>query len=173
MIPVTPVVTPGGTIYSGPIPDNPIVIPTPNGPVVSGAKDRIFNSRNFNIDLESLGYSIRQRAGLTDKNQIRAGVYAALMVIAKTQNRTPKEQGMMDWLALQVKQTRIGAALLALAEYDKWDRDPWSYQPPAGYDFPAYLIPPSDSLVWLTTSPNPPVLAPFWLTKNSIVQVKG
>ena len=65
----------------------------------------------------------------------------------------------MDWLALQVKQTRIEAARLALEEYDRWNRDPWSYKPPADYDFPAYIIQPPRSHVWLTTTPNPPVLA--------------
>jgi hypothetical protein len=81
------------------------------------------------------------------------------MVIAKAQNRSPKEEILMDWLALQVKQTRVEAARLALAEYDKWHLDPWSYQPPAGYDFPPYNLMPSNSHVWLTSTPNPPVLA--------------
>jgi hypothetical protein len=161
------VITPGGTIYAGPIPDNPTSTPTPipDTPVrVASAKDSIFNSRGFNIDVANFEIWIGQRAGLTDKHQRRAAVYAALMVIAKNQNRTlygslPKEQVLMDWLALQVKQTRIEAARLALEEYDRWNRDPWSYQPPAGYDFPAYVIQPPRSRVWLTTTPNPPVLA--------------
>jgi len=154
----TPVVTPGETIYSGPIPDHPTVNPTLPTPVVRSAKDSIFNSRSFNIDVINLDFSIRERAGLTDKNQIRAAVYAALMVIFKTYTTTT-EQVLVRWLALQVKQTRIEAARLALAEYDKWHTDPWSYQPPAGYDFPPYIIAPSNSPMWLTTSPNPPVLA--------------
>jgi hypothetical protein len=65
----------------------------------------------------------------------------------------------MDWLALQVKQTRVEAARLALAEYDRWDRDPWNYQPPEGYDFPTYAIPPPGHFLWLSSTPNPPVLA--------------
>ena len=125
---------------------NPIPLPN-NTPIVASAKDSIFNSRSFNIDVVNLDFSIRQRAGLTDKNQIRAAVYTALMVIAKTQNRTAKEQVLMDWLAVQVRQTRIEAARLALAEYDKWQRDPWSYHPPAGYDFPAYTLMPARSHV--------------------------
>ncbi len=160
--PVVVVITHGETIISGPLPANPTVNPIPlpnNTPIVASAKDSIFNSRSFNIDVVNLDFSIRQRAGLADKNQIRAAVYAALMVIAKTQNRTPKEHFLMDWLALQVRQTRIEAARLALEEYDKWHRDPWSYHPPAGYDFPAYNLMPATSHVWLTTTPNPPVLA--------------
>lgn len=162
-VPINPpavVITRGETI-SGPLPANPTVKPTPipNAPVVASAKNSIFNSRSFNVDVANLDFSIRYRAGLTDKNQIRAAVYAALMIIVNTQNRTPKEQVLMDWLALQVKHTRIEAARLALAEYDKWQRDPWSYHPPAGYDFPAYILMPARSHVWLTTTPNPPVLA--------------
>jgi hypothetical protein len=156
---VTPVITPGGTIYSGPVRDNTIVIPTPKGPVVVSAKDSIFNSRSFNVDLVNFDLSIQERTGLTEKNQRRAAVYAALMVIAKAHGRFPREQFLMDWLALQVKQTRVEAARLALAEYDRWQLDPWSYQPPAGYDFPPYTLMPSNSHVWLTTTPNPPVLA--------------
>lgn len=119
--------TPGGTIYSGPIPGNPTLgTLTPNTPVVASAKDSIFNSQGFNIDVANFEIWIRERAGLTDKNQRRAAVYAALMVIAKNQNRTlygslPKEQVLMDWLALQV----LEAARLALEEYDRWNRDPW------------------------------------------------
>lgn len=154
----TPVVTPGGTIYSGPIQNPPLGIPSTQPVRVVGAKDSIFNSRSFNIDLVNFDLSIQERTGLTDKNQRRAAVYAALMVIFKTYT-TAKEQFLVNWLALQVKQTRIEAARLALAEYDKWHTDPWSYQPPAGYDFPPYVIPPPNSPMWLTTSPNPPVLA--------------
>jgi len=159
---ITPVLTPGGTIYSGPIPDNPpLGTPIPNTPVIASAKDSIFNSQGFNIDVANLDFSIRQRAGLTDKHQRRAAVYASLMAIAKVkaQDRTPKEQVLMDWLAFQVKQTRVEAARLALAEYDRWKGDPWSYQPPAGYDFPRYSIAPARSPAWLTHTPDPPVLA--------------
>lgn len=155
---VTPVVTPGETIYSGPIQNPPLGILSTQPVRVVGAKDSIINSRSFNMDVINLDFSIRQAAGLTDKNQIRAAVYAALMVIFKTYT-TAKEQSLVNWLALQVKQTRIEAARLALAEYDKWHNDAWSYQPPAAYDFPPYVIPPSNSPMWLTTSPNPPVLA--------------
>jgi hypothetical protein len=70
---VTAVIPPGGTIYSGPR-DNSVVIPTPKGPVVVSAKDSIFNSRSFNVDLVNFDLSIRRRAGLTDKNQRRAAV---------------------------------------------------------------------------------------------------
>ncbi len=65
---------------------------------------------------------------LTDKSQIRAAVYAHLIQIAKSPNRTKEEKALMDWLTLQVKQTRIEAARLALSEYDRWARDPWKYQ---------------------------------------------
>jgi len=66
---------------------------------------------------------------------------------------------VIDWLARQVKQTRVEAARLALEEYDKWNRNPHGYIPPQGYDFPAYVIPPARSRQWLTTTPPPPVLA--------------
>jgi hypothetical protein len=158
---VTPIVSHGETI-SGPMPDNPPLglNLTPNTPIIvrSGA-DSIFNSSSFNIDVANLEISIQQRAGLTDKNQRRAAVYAALMAIARTQNRTPKEQVLMDWLAAQVKLTRVEAARLALEEYNKWHIDPWSYKPPAGYDFPAYVLQPARSPMWLTHTPYPPVLA--------------
>jgi hypothetical protein len=120
-----------------------------------------FNSWNFNWDVFDFEWSIRGRLpSSTDKHQIRAAVYAGLMAMARVakKDRTPKEQAVMDWLALQVKQTRIEAARLALAEYDRWNNDPWSYHPPAGYGFPAYIIPTRNSPTWLFTTPNPPVL---------------
>jgi hypothetical protein len=150
------------TIYNGPLPTNkPINVgPKPTAPIIVGScKDSIFNTKNCNLLTGKLDFSIRQAAGLTDKNQLRAAVYARLMEIARTKNRKPDEQALMDWLALQVKQTRIEAARLAVVEYDAWNQNPWGYYPPVGYDFPAYTIPHPQSRIWLTTSPNPPVLA--------------
>ena len=106
----------------------------------------------------SIEQSIRQHTGSTDENQVRAALYARFMEIVTTPI-SPQRQAVMEWLALQVKQTRVEAARLALAEYDRWDRDPWNYQPPAGYDFPAYVIPPPGHFLWLSSTPNPPVLA--------------
>jgi hypothetical protein len=159
---VVPVLTDLGTI-SQPL-ENPALTPTttqrpPLKVEVGRGQDSILSVRSFNLDVAALESSIRERAGLTEKDQIRAAVYAALMGVARNQNRTAKEQALMDWLALQVKRTRIEAARLALAEYDRWDRDPWSYQPPGGYDFPAYVLLPPRSFVWLASTPNPPVLA--------------
>ena len=166
---VTPVIIPEIsdpiTIYSGPIDNPPIIIPpVRNNPqTLASVNDSIFNfnSWNFNWDVFDLEWSIRGRLpSSTDKHQIRAAVYAALMAIARIakKDRTPKEQAVMDWLALQVKQTRVETARLALAEYDRWNNDPWGYHPPAGYGFPAYIIPTRNSPTWLFTTPNPPVL---------------
>jgi len=159
-----PVMTPGSTLYQGPLPTNPSSTPsstpTPPPPLgVGRGQDSILNSRSFNLDVALFERSIRERAGLTDINQIRAAVYAALMAVAQTSHPTPKEQALMDWLALQVKATRIDAARFALMEYDRWNYDPWSYQPPGGYDFPPYRLLPARSFVWLSSTPNPPVLA--------------
>ncbi len=65
-VPINPpavVITRGETI-SGPLPANPTVKPTPipNAPVVASAKDSIFNSRSFNVDVANLDFSIRYRA---------------------------------------------------------------------------------------------------------------
>jgi hypothetical protein len=140
---------------------SPLVpLPPPGGIQLVGAKDSIFNSESFDKNVIDLEFAIRQRSGLKDKNQLRAAVYAAIMAIARAQNRTPKEQAVMDWLAGQVKKTRIDAARLALEEYDRWKNDPWSYHPPQGYDFSPYqLIAPPNSPQWLLSTPNPPMLA--------------
>jgi hypothetical protein len=106
----------------------------------------------------SIEQSIRQHTGSTDEHQVRAALYASFMEILRDPS-SPQRQAVMDWLALQVKQTRVEAARLALAEYDRWDRDPWNYQPPEGYDFPTYAIPPPGHFLWLSSTPNPPVLA--------------
>jgi hypothetical protein len=94
--------------------------------------------------------------GSTDENEVRAAIYVDRRLSAPI---SPDKQAVLDWLGLQVKQTRVEAARLALAEYDRWNRDPWSYQPPAGYDFPAYVIPDARSFIWFAGTPNPPVLA--------------
>jgi hypothetical protein len=158
---ITPVLTPGVEITSRPLDPGPMrITPTPESPVtVVGAKDSIFNLKSFNTTVIGLEYTLRQQTELTDKNQRRAVIYARLMEIARSPIRTPEERAVMDWLAVQVKQTRIEAARLALAEYDRWNHDPWGYQVPGGYDFPEYIIPVAQSPIWLTTTPNPPVLA--------------
>ena len=92
------------------------------------------------MNVINLEYAIRQQSGLTDKNQLRAAIYAKLVEIAKAPHRTRDEQAVIDWLARQVKQTRVEAARLALEEYDKWNRNPHGYIPPQGYDFPAYVM---------------------------------
>jgi hypothetical protein len=149
-------------IYSGPLanPDIKLTIPperdTPY--TLAGLRDSIFTSPSFSWDVFDFEQSIRKRTGFTDKYQIRAAVYTGLMAIARGTNRTPKEQAVMDWLAGQVKQTRIAAAQRALEEHDRWHRDPWRYEPPRGYDFPTYIIPTRQSPQWLFTTPNPPVL---------------
>jgi len=111
------------------------------------------------MNVINLEYAIRQQSGLTDNNQLRAAIYAKLVEIAKAPRRTRDEQAVVDWLVRQVKQTRVEAARLALEEYDRWNRNPHGYTPPQGYDFPAYVIPPTHSRQWLTTTPPPPVLA--------------
>jgi hypothetical protein len=129
------------------------ITPIPEAPATVASAPKIFNPIVMSIE-----QSIRQQTGSTDKNELRAAIYVRFMEIVRTPS-SPQKQAVLDWLALQVKQTRVEAARLALAEYDRWNRDPWSYQPPAGYDFPAYLIPHHRSPIWLTTTPNPPVLA--------------
>jgi hypothetical protein len=162
--PITPIVVYSEEVISVPIPDTatpPLTITPASVPpiTIASAKDTIFNSKSFNMTVANLDYLVRKHTGITDRKELRAAIYARLLEIAKTPNRTRDEQACMDWLALQVKQTRVEAARLALAEYDRWQQDPWSYEPPAGYDFPAYVIPTPHSPLWLTTTPNPPVLA--------------
>jgi hypothetical protein len=129
------------------------VTPIPEAAVtVASAPD------TFNPIVMGIEQSIRQQIGSTDKNQLRAALYANFMDIVRTPS-SPQKRAVMDWLALQVKQTRVEAARLALAEYDRWNHNPWKYQPPAGYDFPAYVIPPAGHFLWLSSTPNPPVLA--------------
>jgi Concanavalin A-like lectin/glucanases superfamily len=129
------------------------ITPTPEAPVTVASAPNTFNPIVMSIE-----QSIRQHTGSTDENQLRAALYVSFMEILKNPS-SPQRQAVMDWLALQVKQTRVEAARLALAEYDRWDRDPWNYQPPAGYDFPTYAIPPPGHFLWLSSTPNPPVLA--------------
>ena len=129
------------------------ITPIPEAPVTVASAPKIFNPTVMSIE-----QSIRQQTGSTDENELRAAMFVKFMEIVRTPSSSQK-QAVMDWLALQVKQTRVEAARLALAEYDRWNRDPWSYQPPAGYDFPAYVIPVARSHIWLATTPNPPVLA--------------
>ena len=88
------------------------------------------------MNVINLERAIQQQTGLTDNNQLRAAIYARLVEIATAPNRTRDEQAVADWLARQVKNTRVEAARLALAEYDKWNNDPWNYDPPEGYGFP-------------------------------------
>jgi hypothetical protein len=159
------VVTQGPTITVSPeelaknVNISPSITPAPQAPVaVASFRDTIFNSASRTIPVVNLENSIRQQ-GITDKDLLRTAIYARLMEIARNPRPSADEKAVLDWLALQVKQTRVEAARLALAEYDRWDRDPWSYQPPGGYDFPAYGIPDARSWIWLTTTPNPPVLA--------------
>ena len=129
------------------------ITPIPEAPVTVARAPNVFNPTVMGIE-----QSIRQHTGSTDENQVRAALYARFMEIVRTPV-SPEKQAVMDWLGLQVKQTRVEAARLALAEYDRWNRDPWSYQPPGGYDFPAYVIPPPGHFLWLSSTPNPPVLA--------------
>jgi hypothetical protein len=129
------------------------VTPIPEPSVTVASAPNTFNPIVMGIE-----QSIRQHTGSTDENQVRAALYVSFMEMLQTPS-SPQRQAVMDWLALQVKQTRVEAARLALAEYDRWNRDPWSYQPPGGYDFPAYQIPHPRSHIWYTTTPNPPVLA--------------
>lgn len=158
----TVTVTPGVAITgtpSNPSISLPPITPPPSGIALVGARGSIFNSNSFDINIVNLERAIRQQTGLTDNNQLRAAIYAKLVKIAGTSNRTPDEQAVADWLAQQVKNTRVEAARLALAEYDKWNSDPWAYNPPEGYGFPAYAIPAPGSPVWYASTPNPPVLA--------------
>jgi hypothetical protein len=157
---VTVTVTPGVSITGNP--SNPPISlgsTSPGGITLVGAKDSIFNAESFDKDVIDLEYALRQQSGLTDKNERRAVTYARLIEIAKAPTRTPHEDAVVDWLARQVKKTRVDAARLALEEYDRWNSNPWGYQPPRGYDFPAYIIPAPGSPTWLMTTPNPPVLA--------------
>ena len=172
--PIEAVVTPGVTVTVTPgvsisgTPSDPSIsvgstTTPPPGVTVMGARGSIFTapreSQSFDMNVINLEYAIRQQSGLTDNNQLRAAIYAKLVEIAKAPHRTRDEQAVIDWLARQVKQTRVEAARLALEEYDKWNRNPHGYIPPQGYDFPAYVIPPARSRQWLTTTPPPPVLA--------------
>ena len=129
------------------------ITPIPEAPVTVASAPKIFNPTVMSIE-----QSIRRQMGSADENEVRAAIYVKFMEIIKTPISRDK-QAVLDWLGLQVKQTRVEAARLALAEYDRWNRDPWSYQPPAGYDFPAYVIPDARSFIWFASTPNPPVLA--------------
>ena len=129
------------------------ITPIPEAPVTVASAPKIFNPTVMSIE-----QSIRRQMGSADENEVRAAIYVRFMEIITTPI-SPDKQAVLDWLGLQVKQTRVEAARLALAEYDRWNRDPWSYQPPAGYDFPAYVIPDARSFIWFASTPNPPVLA--------------
>jgi hypothetical protein len=160
-VPVTVTVTPGVAITGTPSKPSislPPTTPPPSGIALVGARGSLF-SNSFDMPMINLERAIRQQTGLTDNNQLRAAIYAKLVAIAGTPNRTPDEQAVANWLVQQVKNTRVEAARLALAEYDKWTYDPWDYTPPEGYGFPAYAIPARGSTMWATSSPNPPVLA--------------
>jgi hypothetical protein len=160
-VPVTVTVTPGVAITG--TPSNPSIslpptTPPPSGIALVGARGSLFSSGS-DMSVINLERAIRQQTGLTDNNQLRAAIYAKLVAIATASNRTPDEQAVADWLAQQVKNTRVEAARLALAEHDKWNYDPWDYRPPEGYGFPTYAIPARGSIWWATSTPNPPVLA--------------
>jgi hypothetical protein len=160
-VPVTLTVTPGVAItgtLSEPSISLPPTTPPSSGIALVGARGSLF-SNSFDMPMINLERAIRQQTGLTDDDQLRAAIYARLVAIAATPNRTPDEQAVLNWLLQQVKNTRVEAARLALAEYDKWNYDPWDYIPPQGYDFPTYAIPARGSIMWATSSPNPPVLA--------------
>jgi hypothetical protein len=155
--PVQMVVTEETTITISPesLDTTPLrITPIPEAPVTVASAPSTFNPIVMGIE-----QSIRQHIGSTDESQVRAALYARFLEIVATPGLSRDKQAVMDWLALQVKQTRVEAARLALAEYDRWDRDPWNYQPPEGYDFPTYAIPPPGHFLWLSSTPNPPVLA--------------
>ena len=69
---------------------------TPSVTVV-GARDSIFNVQSFDIALLNLEHAIRQQVGSADKNELRAAIYTGLMAIARTAQRTPEEQAVMNW----------------------------------------------------------------------------
>jgi hypothetical protein len=77
--PITPIITPGVVITGTPQPVSVGPI-TPPQPSVVGARDSIFTapreSQSFDMNVINLEYAIRQQSGLTDKNQLRAAIYA-------------------------------------------------------------------------------------------------
>ena len=56
------------------------------------ARDSIFNSKSFDMNVVNLEHAVRQSIGSTDKNLLRAAIYTRLMEIARRlpRNRTPK-----------------------------------------------------------------------------------
>jgi hypothetical protein len=111
------VVTQGPTITVSPeelaknVNISPSITPAPQAPVaVASFRDTIFNSASRTIPVVNLENSIRQQ-GITDKNLLRAAIYARLMEIARNPRPSADEKAVLDWLALQVKQTRVEAAV--------------------------------------------------------------
>lgn len=73
------------------------------------------------------------------RDEIRAVMFARLVsaIQAKASGATlsPNEAAWVDATTALVQKRRVAAAQSALDEYDRWDVDPCSYQPPAGYGF--------------------------------------
>ncbi|MEZ5118097.1 MAG: hypothetical protein R2737_17695 [Candidatus Nanopelagicales bacterium] len=70
------------------------------------------------------------------RDEIRSQMFNRLLAIAgKTgANRTPAEQAALVRFQTLVKDLRVKVAQQAKAEYDRWNANPCTYQPPAGFD---------------------------------------
>jgi hypothetical protein len=114
-------------------------------------------SRSYLRDLERLAIAL---APSGTGAAVRATLFGLILQIAQKfpYQWTPDEKGIMNWLAAKVRESRLAVAEKTLEEYRRWKTDPWSYQPPAGYGFDAYLIPHPGHVAWMFNQPKPPLL---------------
>lgn len=81
------------------------------------------------------------------RNEIRAYMYLRLMQVVKKEATgsplTAQEQAWYDVFRADVRSVRVRRAQAAVDEYERWENDTCSYQPPAGFGFTPLAVDPS------------------------------
>ncbi|RCJ25446.1 hypothetical protein A6S26_16875 [Nostoc sp. ATCC 43529] len=114
------------------------------------------------LALQNLEKKAMQNLPAQNLTELRAGLFVEILEIANKPvgQRTAEEKLALEWLAKKVKQNRIEATKYALNEYEKWQSNPWTYQPPDGFD--RYNVgAPANALQWTWTTPNPPPIRSY------------
>jgi hypothetical protein len=85
-----------------------------------------------------------RRIGDFARDEVRAAMFQLLVAaIRKQAAGDALTFDEVDWIAAMgnlVRERRIAGAQAALDEYGRWERNPCSYQPPAGFGFARYNI---------------------------------
>ncbi len=89
------------------------------------------------LERHGLPPSDAERLVTWERNLIRAALFDRILGMihnpAQDVSNSVFESMVRSWFADAVKQRRVAAAEMALNEYNRWERDPCSYQSPAGF----------------------------------------